>query len=110
VRSDLADLGSGRERGRPRGVERTGAGELGVRGRRAEGERERVRPGIAAFEPDDETAAPDIQRLSHRQFYPRELEALLHYNGFAIETLQGGFLREPFDAASESQVIVAKRR
>lgn len=62
------------------------------------------------FEPDDEHAAPDIQRLSHRQFYPRELEALLHYNGFAIEKLYGGFLREPFDAAAESQVVVAKRR
>lgn len=62
------------------------------------------------FEPDDEHAAPDIQRLSHRQFFPRELETLLHYNGFAIERLYGGFLREPFDAAAESQVIVARRR
>src|SRR4029450_10254150 len=32
-----------------------GAGEPGVRGRRTEGERERVRPWIVAFEPDDET-------------------------------------------------------
>jgi len=62
------------------------------------------------FEPDDETAAPEIQRLSHRQFFPRELEALLHYNGFAIEKLYGGFLREPYDAVAESQVVVAKRR
>lgn len=62
------------------------------------------------FEPDDEHAAPDIQRLSHRQFYPQELETLLHYNGFAIEKRYGGFLREPFDASAESQVVIATRR
>jgi SAM-dependent methyltransferase len=29
--------------------------------------------------------------LAHRQFYPQELEALLHYNGFEIVTFAGDF-------------------
>ncbi len=48
--------------------------------------------------------------LAHRQFFPAELEALLHYNGFAIEARYGDFARTPLDAWSESQVIVARRR
>jgi hypothetical protein len=33
--------------------------------------------------------------LAHRQFYPRELEALLHYNGFEILDEWGDFDRSP---------------
>lgn len=33
--------------------------------------------------------------LAHRQFFPRELEALLHYNGFEITTLRGDFSDAP---------------
>ena len=33
--------------------------------------------------------------LAHRQFYPAELEALLHYNGFAITEQFGDFFRTP---------------
>lgn len=62
------------------------------------------------FEPDEPKAAPAIQRLAHRQFFPRELEALLHYNGFAIETAEGGFDGESYDRYAESQVIVARAR
>jgi SAM-dependent methyltransferase len=29
--------------------------------------------------------------LAHRQFYPQELEALLHYNGFELTALRGDF-------------------
>jgi SAM-dependent methyltransferase len=47
--------------------------------------------------------------LSQRQFFPRELEALLHYNGFKIERLWGDFKRSPLTPSSESQIIVAKR-
>jgi SAM-dependent methyltransferase len=32
--------------------------------------------------------------LAHRQFYPQELEALLHYNGFEITALRGDFCDE----------------
>jgi hypothetical protein len=48
--------------------------------------------------------------LSQRQLFPQELEALLHYNGFALEHMWGDFDRGPLNNDSESQVIVAKRR
>lgn len=48
--------------------------------------------------------------LSQRQFFPQELEALLHYNGFAITAHWGDFERGPLRADSESQIIVAKPR
>ena len=49
-------------------------------------------------------------RLMQRQFFPRELEALLHYNGFEILSHDGGFDGEPLEATSDSQVIVARPR
>jgi SAM-dependent methyltransferase len=48
--------------------------------------------------------------LSQRQFFPQELEALLHYNGFALEAHWGDFARAPLGLQSESQVLVAKLR
>jgi SAM-dependent methyltransferase len=51
-----------------------------------------------------------IVPLSQRQFFPQELEALLHYNGFVIEHIWGDFERGPLQADSESQVIVARAR
>jgi SAM-dependent methyltransferase len=48
--------------------------------------------------------------LSQRQFFPQELEALLHYNGFALEHLWGDFERGPLSNESESQVVVVKKR
>ncbi len=51
-----------------------------------------------------------VTPLAHRQFFPRELEALLHYNGFAIEALWGDYKREPFDRDSDMMVIQARVR
>ena len=48
--------------------------------------------------------------LAHRQFFPREWEALLHYNGFAIEHLYGDFARGAFEPHSEVMVIHARAR
>jgi len=48
--------------------------------------------------------------LSQRQFFPGELEALLHYNGFAIAKRYGDFEGSPLGDDSESQVIVARAR
>jgi SAM-dependent methyltransferase len=48
--------------------------------------------------------------LTQRQFFPAELEALLHYNGFDLESLTGDFDGEPITAASESQVLIARAR
>ncbi len=45
------------------------------------------------FQPDH--GEPFVTPLAHRQFYPRELEALLHYNGLAIERVLGDFDGKP---------------
>jgi SAM-dependent methyltransferase len=42
-----------------------------------------------------------------RTYFPAELEALLHYNGFRVLSHHGDFDGEPLTAHSESQVIVA---
>jgi SAM-dependent methyltransferase len=42
--------------------------------------------------------------LAHRQFYPQELEALLHYNGFSITERWGDFDGSPL--AQESRVLI----
>jgi SAM-dependent methyltransferase len=49
-------------------------------------------------------------RLSQRQFFPRELEALLHYNGFAVERHDGGFEGEALEEHCDSQVVLARSR
>lgn len=50
------------------------------------------------------------ETLPQRQFFPRELEALLHYNGFEMLRLDGGFGAEPIDAYTESLVVIARLR
>lgn len=51
-----------------------------------------------------------ITPLAHRQFYPEELKALLHYNGFQIDAIYGAFDKSPLTDESESQIIVARAR
>lgn len=46
--------------------------------------------------------------LAHRQFFPAELEALLHYNGFEMVERWGDFDRSPLSLEGESQIIVAR--
>ncbi len=48
--------------------------------------------------------------LAHSQFYPREWEALLHYNGFRVTALYGDFAGGPLTKDSESMVWHAKRK
>jgi hypothetical protein len=48
--------------------------------------------------------------LTQRHFFPAELEALLHYNGFAIVRHDGDFDGEPIGPSTESQVVVARAR
>jgi SAM-dependent methyltransferase len=50
-----------------------------------------------------------VVRLAHRQFFPREIEALMHYNGFDVVRRHGGFHGEEPDAEAESQVLVCAR-
>lgn len=60
------------------------------------------------FEDLQDAAHVDHVPLSHRQFFPAELEALLHYNGFRVVERYGDFAFGPLRADSESQVIVAR--
>lgn len=49
-------------------------------------------------------------RLTHRQFFPLELAALLHYNGFAVEAHEGGFDGAALVPESEEQVLRCRSR
>ena len=51
-----------------------------------------------------------ITPLAHRQFFPAELEALLHYNGFDVQERWGDYNRGPLKADSESQIMVCKKK
>jgi SAM-dependent methyltransferase len=51
-----------------------------------------------------------VTPLAHRQFFPQELEALLHYNGFAIEHTYGDYKGTKFDRYSEIMMIAARAR
>jgi len=48
--------------------------------------------------------------LAHRQFYPQELEALLHYNGFEIVTFAGDFVGSPVATDSSTLLIHARAK
>lgn len=48
--------------------------------------------------------------LAHRQFFPQELEALLHYNGFIVNDVRGGFEQEPLSRYSDVSVWTCRRR
>ena len=65
---------------------------------------------IMDFEHPEDAASSFCTPLTQRQFFPAELEALLHYNGFTIESHTGDFQGKPITAATESQVIVARLR
>jgi SAM-dependent methyltransferase len=49
------------------------------------------------FEPLDRPTEAWTTPLAHRQFYPRELEALLHYNGLRVVDLHADFTDQPPD-------------
>jgi SAM-dependent methyltransferase len=48
--------------------------------------------------------------LAHRQFFPQELEALLHYNGFRVSRLTGDFTERAPTNETRSLVVHAKLR
>lgn len=61
------------------------------------------------FEPVD-GAPPFAVPLAHRQFFPEELAALLHYNGFDVARVDGGFDGEPLTRHSDVMIFTARRR
>jgi SAM-dependent methyltransferase len=49
-----------------------------------------------------------VQELNMRIFYPQELDALLHFNGFVIEHKYGDCDLQPFTSASPRQIVVCR--
>lgn len=67
------------------------------------------------FEPVDRRGKSSDDRrfmtpLVHRQFFPREWEALLHYNGFEVTEVFGDFEGGPLTATSDVMVWHARKR
>jgi SAM-dependent methyltransferase len=54
------------------------------------------------FEPRDHPDRAWTTPLTHRQFFPQELEALLHYNGLAVRKLHGDYAQAPPDETSST--------
>jgi SAM-dependent methyltransferase len=51
-----------------------------------------------------------VTRIAVRYTFPQELEALLHYSGFAIIRRYGNWNLEPLTAASPSIIVVCRKR
>lgn len=62
------------------------------------------------FENTQDSTDTRITGLSQRQFFPAELEALLHYNGFVLQRMSGGFQGESLSGDSQSLVVEATLR
>jgi hypothetical protein len=56
------------------------------------------------FEPE-EGGKPWKVPLTHRQYFPREVEALLHYNGFTDIFFTADFTDQPADQWVDSMVV-----
>jgi SAM-dependent methyltransferase len=61
------------------------------------------------FEPVDQPARTWVTPLAHRQFFPQELEALLHYNGLEVVGLHGDYARTAPTAEATTLVYHCKR-
>ncbi len=55
-----------------------------------------------------ERGEPFVTPLAHRQWFPAELEAMLHYEGFEVLARAGGFSGEPLDANADVIVWTAR--
>lgn len=62
------------------------------------------------FQSQDELADLRILPLSQRQYFPEELQGLLHQHGFTIVARYGDFDRAPLEGDSESQILVVRAR
>jgi len=62
------------------------------------------------FEPVGHPEKAWTTPLCHRQFFPQEWEALLHYNGLQAIQVEGDFLGGPLDKNSDVMVWHARRR
>lgn len=62
------------------------------------------------YAPERPGAREKVVRLTHRYFYPLELEALLHYNGFEVLAHDGGFDGETLTTDANEQVLRCRLR
>jgi SAM-dependent methyltransferase len=62
------------------------------------------------FAPFNKSHAPFSTPVAHRQFFPREWEALLHYNGFRVEACHGDFYGGPLERDSDVMIWHARRK
>lgn len=63
-----------------------------------------------ADDSDHEAPSYFCIQLSHRCFFPQELQALLHYNGFEVLVIHGDFEGGALRADSESLVVMCTPR
>ena len=57
------------------------------------------------FSPEGTKTKPWTVPLTHRQYFPREMEALLHYNGFTEIFFTADFTDEPADQRVDSLIV-----
>jgi SAM-dependent methyltransferase len=62
------------------------------------------------FEPMGDPSASWMTPLAHRQFFPCEWEALLHYGGFRVDRVEGDFEGGPLTRDSEVMIWHARPR
>jgi SAM-dependent methyltransferase len=62
------------------------------------------------FEPLKEPEKGWMTPLAHRQFFPQEWEALLHYNGFDVDRVEGDFEGGPLTKDSDVMLWHASAR
>jgi hypothetical protein len=62
------------------------------------------------FDPVDGDRQSFMTPLAHRQFFPQEIEALLHYNGFDVVRVEGDFHGGPLVKESDVMVLHARPR
>lgn len=62
------------------------------------------------FEPRDAPHRAWTTPLTHRQFFPQELEALLHYNGFRVDELHGDYGTAPPESTSTMLIYRCRLR
>ncbi len=64
----------------------------------------------AEHEPIDAPDEAFVMPLAHRQFFPQEWEALLHYNGFELDRIDGDFYGGKLTRESDVMVCHARKR
>lgn len=58
----------------------------------------------------EEGAVEEVLSFEMRQFFPREIDALLWYNGFVVEHKYGGYDEEGFSSDSLKQLLVCRAK